>query len=88
MLYGKITAFSTYHYHTLIGISNWHISPSFYFIFVYSVQLTVNKCNLENCRWLDSNLGPVLHIVVVTFFFTRHLCLHSKWLTVMAITDD
>ena len=57
MLYCKITAFSTYHYHTLIGISNWHISPSFYFIFVYSVQLTVNKCNLEKLPMAGFKLG-------------------------------
>ena len=26
-------------------------------------------------------------IAAVTFFSVRHLCLHSKWLTVMEITD-
>ena len=37
---------------------NGPFSPSFFFIFVFSIQLTVNVQN-KFCQWLDSNRGPL-----------------------------
>ena len=35
------------------------ISGLYCFIFVFSQQLTVNKCLYKNCQWLDSNQSPL-----------------------------
>ena len=48
---------------TLIGHSiyffKWAIPSLFFFIFVSSTQLTVNKCAIKVCRCLDSNRGSL-----------------------------
>ena len=33
---------------------------SFSFIFVFSIQLIINKCSIKFCRWLESNHGPLV----------------------------
>ena len=33
---------------------------SFLFIFVFSIQLIINKCSIKFCRWLESNRGPLV----------------------------
>ena len=33
---------------------------SFLFIFVFSVQLIINKCSIKFCRWLEANRGPLV----------------------------
>ena len=33
---------------------------SFSFIFVFSIQLIINKCSIKFCRWLESNRGPLV----------------------------
>ena len=40
-----------------------HSRPLFSFIFVFSMQMTVGKCSINFCRWLDSNRGS-LDIVI------------------------
>ena len=32
----------------------------FFFIFVFSIHLTVNNIQLKLCQWRDSNLGPLV----------------------------
>ena len=32
----------------------------FFFIFVFSIQLTVNNVQNKFCRWLDSNREPLV----------------------------
>ena len=39
---------------------NGSFLPSFFFIFVFSTQLTVNKCSIKVCRCLDSNRASLL----------------------------
>ena len=34
----------------------WAIPGLFLFIFVFSIQLIINKCSIKFCRWLESNL--------------------------------
>ena len=41
-------------------LKNWAIPSLFFFIFVLSTQLTVNKCSIWVCRWLDSNWGSLV----------------------------
>ena len=59
-------------------------------------QLKVNKCTYMDTVTINSKWAPFLdsqhHILgkinaMGTFFSTSHLCLQSKWLTVMEITD-
>ena len=38
----------------------WAIPSLFFFIFVFSVQLTVNNVQYKFGRWLDSNHGPLV----------------------------
>ena len=38
---------------------NWAIPGLFFFIFVFSIQLTVHICQFKFCQWLDSNPGPL-----------------------------
>ena len=38
----------------------WAIPGLFLFIFVFSTQLTVNKCSIKVCRCLDSNHGSLV----------------------------
>ena len=33
---------------------------SFYFIFVFSIQLIINKCSIKFCWWLESNRGSLV----------------------------
>ena len=37
-----------------------HSRPLFFFIFVFSIQLTVKIVQYQFCRWLDSNRGPLM----------------------------
>ena len=30
------------------------------FIFVFSIQLIINKCSIKFCQWLESNRGPLV----------------------------
>ena len=41
-------------------LNKWSIPCLFFFIFVFSTQLTVNKCSIKVCRWLDSNRGSLV----------------------------
>ena len=38
----------------------WTIPGLFLFIFVFSIQLIINKCSIKFCRWLESNRGPLV----------------------------
>ena len=41
-------------------VFKWVIPGLYFFIFVFSTQLTVNKCLMKVCRWLDSNRGSLV----------------------------
>ena len=38
---------------------NTPFPASYFFIFVFSIPLTVNKCAKKICQWLDLNHGPL-----------------------------
>ena len=38
----------------------WAIPGLFLFIFVFSIQLIINKCSIKFCQWLESNRGPLV----------------------------
>ena len=66
-LYGSVNyRFKTNHDQTgtVIGpaynLLKLAIPGLFYFIFVFSTQLTVNKSLIKVCRWLDSNRGSLV----------------------------
>ena len=39
---------------------NGQFLTSFFFTFVFSTKLTVNKCSIKVCQWLDSNRGSLV----------------------------
>ena len=41
-------------------LKKWAIPGLFLFIFVFSIQLIINKCSIKFCRWLESNCGPLV----------------------------
>ena len=60
----------------------WAIPGLFLFIFVFSIQLIINKCSIKFCRWLESNRGPLVsnrplyqtsHNHFPTYFVFLHL---------------
>ena len=42
-------------------LKNGPFPASFFFIFVFSIQLTVKIVQYKFCRWLDSNRGPMVY---------------------------
>ena len=41
-------------------LNKWAIPGLFFFIFVFSTQLTVNKCQIKVCQCLDLNRGSLV----------------------------
>ena len=43
-----------------IFFKKWAIPGLFLFIFVFTIQLIINKCSIKFCQWLESNRGPLV----------------------------
>ena len=41
-------------------LKNGPFPATFFLIFVFSTQLTENKCSIKVCRWLDLNRGSLV----------------------------
>ena len=64
----------------------WQLSHNqsslFFFIFVFSIQLTANNCSLKNRQWLDLNWKPLV-LEATTLPTEPHHCpfylIQKKW---------